>query len=226
MIDLPKWPAMVVKGEPVTKEQAMEIIVRTGNIYFSCNDKEWNMFLNYIYYDLDDMYDDHFKGIAKELNVKETDTKVYEYISKKIKELGVLDLEYLRNERVASSWIGGPHGWCNWDGKIFSNNYNIGKYPTVEEVTEEWNKIAKAFPFLDLECVLYKGETSEEENEPLMQFTVKNGEVNVGKSTLVIKPRFLTDDILLDFHKPGRERGCSEIQIIKAINHTKSVVNV
>lgn len=226
MIDLPKWPAMVVKGEPVTKEQAMEIIIRTGNIYFSSNDREWDMFLNYVYYDLDDMYDDHLKGIAKELKVEEGSTKVFEYISEKIKELGVLDIEYLKNSRVVSSWVGGPHGWCNWDGKIFSNNYNIGKYPTVEEVNEEWSLIAKTFPYLDLQCVLYQGETSEEENEPLIQFTVKDGNVTVEEPTLNIKPQFLTEDILDNFFKPGRERGCTEIELIQAINHTKSTVNV
>ena len=47
-VELPKWPALVVIGESVTKEQAMEILIRTDSLYFGCNDKEWEEELNFI----------------------------------------------------------------------------------------------------------------------------------------------------------------------------------
>ena len=40
-IALPKWSAMVVKGEDVSGEQAGEIIIRTDRFWFSTNDKEF-----------------------------------------------------------------------------------------------------------------------------------------------------------------------------------------
>jgi len=45
-IALPKWPAFVVVGKPVTKEQAMEILIRTDSLCFSSNDREFDRELN------------------------------------------------------------------------------------------------------------------------------------------------------------------------------------
>ena len=40
-IDLPKWPALVVMGNPVTREEAQEILVRTGGTWFLTNDRRF-----------------------------------------------------------------------------------------------------------------------------------------------------------------------------------------
>jgi hypothetical protein len=45
-IGLPKWTAFAVVGTPVTKEQAMEILIRTDSLCFSTNDREFEKQLN------------------------------------------------------------------------------------------------------------------------------------------------------------------------------------
>jgi hypothetical protein len=39
---LPKWPGLLVVGKPVTREQAMEIIIRTDSLWFSTNDYKFS----------------------------------------------------------------------------------------------------------------------------------------------------------------------------------------
>ena len=162
-----KWPGMIVQGENVTEEQAAEILLRTDShlptFKYGCNDRAFIAEVQKLF------------PVAKagddlswsEANAQNTET----YKS--------LDVYLLSNSRIMSSWIGGVHGWCDWDGRIGCNNYNIGKWPSVEDVAEEWAVIAEAFPFLDLRCQLFNGET---EVEPILMFTVKDGKVVVEDS--------------------------------------------
>ena len=43
-INLPQWPECRVSGDPVTKEEAAEIIIRTQDFYLSSNDKEFESY--------------------------------------------------------------------------------------------------------------------------------------------------------------------------------------
>lgn len=86
-----------------------------------------------------------------------------------------------------SCWIGGTHGWCDWDGTIFANSFNVGKWPTVEEVEKDWQAIAAAFPFLDLRSQLLNRGSSEAVDEgasPVVEFVVRNSRVEVKTSGL------------------------------------------
>ena len=213
-IGLPKWPAMVVKGEKVTEEQAAEIIVRTDGFYFSSNDHEFSRDLYQLFYGVKpyegmnihhaSLYD-YFKKDG------EIDWNELDAVDKKTRErYGIIDLEYLNNSRIVSSWTGGPHGWCNWNGYIGCNNYNIGKYPDVETVYEEWLKIAKEFDFLNLTCQLYSGEGCEEDIKPVIEFRVKDGKV---KMSIPKKPidyvNHDTEQYVTSLFSPNRERGCT-----------------
>ena len=110
-IVLPKWPAMVVVGSPVTTDQAAEILVRTFPWRYSCNDRD-------------------FERECYEVIGLERDEKfwgpVMTSLDKLTESLGLLDLQYLKTARIFSSWVGGCYGWCDWSGRIFSNNTNIG----------------------------------------------------------------------------------------------------
>lgn len=160
-VNLNKWPAMLVVGEKVTVEQAIEINFRTACSYWSSNDKDFLAFIAEVI----------GANVGNYRNVEFTD---------EIREAwGHIPLEYLSNSNIVSSYIGGPHGWCSWDGEIFSNSYNIGKWPTVREVYDDWCRIAEAFPFLNLRCQLMSGECSEERLTALVEFVVKDGAVEV-----------------------------------------------
>lgn len=210
-VNLPKWPGLIVKGKSVTKDQAKEILIRTDNFGFYCNDRKWEKTINRLIFG-------HFLGVnslneelKKEFNLNNRlevyDFKEELYIKKYRR---IQDLCYLNNHRIASSWIGGTYGWCSWDGKIECNNYNIGKWPDAIEVYNEWVIIAKEFPFLNLKCQLLNSEISEDcEKIPVIEFEIKKGKVRAYKpKKLLDQPREV--DIISIFNNPYAERGCTE----------------
>lgn len=133
-MDLTKWPRLLVAGQPVTIEQANEILLRTDYWHLTGNDLPW------------------LRTIARLAGIEydEHDLPAWGAVRAFQHRIDALDLHYLGNSRIVSSWIGGPHGWCDWDGHIGAANYNIGKWPTAEAVTDDATVIAAAFPYLDL----------------------------------------------------------------------------
>lgn len=229
-IGLPKWPALVVVGQPVTRSQAMEILIRTDPLWFSSNDNAFNRQLNEFFYDLklpSTRYGAEDKAIKLKLGLdpdaKGVWNQVYEYKENYKEAVGQLDLEYLTNEQVVSSWVGGPHGWCDWSGNIGCRNYNIGKWPSVETVFREWQRIAKAFPFLDLTCQLMNHEVDCEEYcddipGPVIEFRVKSGRVTMKVPTKVLaRPDHGDEQFSYKAFIQGGERGCTIEQFKRAV---------
>ncbi len=208
-LTLPKWPECRVKGKTVTREQAAEIIIRTQDFWFTTND---NHFASLLYSEAGIDYVDNTYPHVNFDQVRETREKY-----------GCLDLEYLINERICSSYIGGPNGWINWEGQIQQFGKNIGKWPSVETVYEEWVKIAEAFPFLELVCQLFSGEGCEEETNPVVEFVISGGKVelkNPGSPIFDgIKPNNI-DDFVRAFSNPRREQGCTVDQFCEALKIT------
>ena len=229
---LPKWPALVVKGKPVTPDQAKEIIVRTDGFYFSCNDREWEKEINDIIYGIrEGNYSEKFDAeLKKRHGLQEKDwnglfSAKDSYLSK---YKPVSDINYLNNHRIASSWIGGPHGWCSWNGRIGCSNYNIGKWPSIEEVYREWVSIAVEFPFLELKCQLMNSEAGEDENPiPVVEFEVKGGKVDMYEPKEILDyPVFGTEDIVVRFSDPNAERGCSLQTLKEAFKFVEEKIKV
>lgn len=166
--------------------------------------------------------------MQKKLNLGDTSSnysEILEYKKSKTDDLNLLDLYYLNNHQILSSWIGGPHGWCDWNGNINSSNYNIGKWPSVEDVYNEWVKIAEAFPFLDLRAQLYSGETSDHESEPLVEFTLKHGKVEMSiPSEPLDLPYFDMSSMFSRFNNRHSERGCSIETFKTALDHVRNKV--
>lgn len=159
-ITLPKWPGMIVEGDPVTPDLAAEIIIRTDSqlpdFTYAGNDPE-------LCHQLNDIFSVPHAGI-------DTD-KLWKLRDK----LHMVPVGYLCNDRIVSSWVGGPHGWVNWNGFVGSRNYNIGKWPDVDSVLKEWQAIATAFPSLKLTCWLYSKETCVPDNTAIVQFDIVSG---------------------------------------------------
>jgi hypothetical protein len=170
MTDLTKWPRLIVVGENVTPKQANEILVRTHNWgWFMTNDKEWEGMVR------------NLVGAPPERSyLGEEGKKAWEEQKAFVKKMRTLDLEYLGNQRIMSSWIGGPHGWCDWDGTIGAANYNIGKWPTVDDVAEEWCTIANAFPYLKLTAQLVPDEG--ESPMSVARFEIADGGVTTSET--------------------------------------------
>ena len=159
-ITLPKWPGMIVEGDPVTPELAAEIIIRTDSqlpdFTYAGNDPDLCQQLN-------DLFSVPYVTIDPNK------------LSKLRDKLHIIPLSYLCNDRIVSSWVGGPHGWVNWNGFVGSRNYNIGKWPDVDSVLKGWQAIATAFPSLKLTCWLYSKETCQPDNTAIVQFDIVSG---------------------------------------------------
>lgn len=163
-ISLPKWPECRVRGEDVTRDQAAAILIRTQDFYFSTNDHDFQ------------------KQLYQTLGVKIQKDYPYcswEEMESLMAEYKCLNLNYIQNRRICSAYIGGPHGWMNWGGSIYQVGVNIGKWPCVEDVYNDWCLVAEAFPFIDLKCQLFNKEGCEEGGEPLIEFQLKNGRVTL-----------------------------------------------
>jgi hypothetical protein len=227
-LDLPKWPALLVVGKPVTREQAMEIILRTDDLYFSSNDRSFNKLLNEYFYDIevtDEYYGGENKSIAKKINVEENDYKlIWDYKEQKNSEIKSLDLHYLSNSRIVSCWIGGAHGWCDWDGNIGTSNYNIGKWPSVGEVYNDWVKIAEEFPFLELTCQLQNSEAGDDDiiAVPVVEYRIKDGKVEMVNPTELIAQYKFDDEVMIKrFSDPHSERGCTIEMFKEAVDYVR-----
>lgn len=212
-IDLPKWPALVVVREKVSLDQAAEIIVRTSMYYLSCNDRDFEARVNELVFGV---YAKRY-DLAEELSIKlgVSISEAWEYQDKCIANYKHLDLGYLKNSRIMSSWVGGPHGWCDWNGNIFTNNYNIGKWPDIEAVYHEWKIIAKAFPFLSLKSQLFSGEQCEDDTRPVVQFDIKDGKVKMTIPKTVLCPP--VDMPMRNIFSNQTERGCTIEQLKNAL---------
>jgi hypothetical protein len=204
-VSLPKWPALVVHGEPVTREQAMEILIRTDLWMVSTNDREWERLV--------------LDAAGIRVNPKWGGAD-YEDVRRFREAMGVLDLEYLANCQIASCYIGGPRGWCDWNGRIGCSEYNIGKWPSVDMVAAEWATIAEAFPFLSLWSQLYSGESCQDGIVPVVEFIVERGAVRVQRpATRALTPfRDIHAEVMGAF-RPGGERGCSLETLSTALAH-------
>ena len=213
-LGLPKWPALLVTGKKVTEDQAMEILIRTSSLHFCSNDKSFEEQTHKLIYGVKASFWGTYDELEKNLGDRNL---AWKYVDDTQAQFGVLELSYLQNSRILSSWIGGPHGWCSWDGTIGCSNYNIGKYPGVDDVYNEWVLLAKTFPFLDLTCQLLSGENCEDESKPVVEYRIKEGKVK-----MKVPKKQLTDtqEVEFRFNEFGRERGCTYDKLEKALRYT------
>jgi hypothetical protein len=155
---LSKWPQMIVTGEPVTVEQAQEIIRRTDRFfaYPHSNNKQ---------------YDD----LVRSMLWLPQDALLREYWQE---TWGYIGTQYVKNDWIASSYIGGAHGWCHPNGTIAFHD-NVGTYPTRADILRDWLEIAHAFPFLVADVTLMDGGSCVEGIQPVVSMEIRKGKVTV-----------------------------------------------
>jgi hypothetical protein len=168
--DLTKWPRLLVLGDPVTPAQASQILIRTDMWTLPGRDRGWVQAVA------------RLAGIPLNRYGRIDEEAAQEFRA----AVGGLDLSYLYNDRIVSDWLGGPHGWCDWNGQIGCANYNIGKWPWVEEVHDEWTMIATEFPFLRLRAQLVRDEGAA--GIPAVEWLIRGGEAHLVESIGLLRP--------------------------------------
>lgn len=241
-VNLPKWPGLLCKGDEVTHEQANEIILRTTTFLMS-NDKEWERIVADI---MGAPPKRHHPSIhspereQKEWNAYCDEVAAWWDSLPTLKYSVVEGGDYTRpvnllnNERIMCCWIGGPKGWCDWDGTIFTNNYNIGKWPSADDIVLECVALANAFPFLNAKfevlnheagygpgSVQYTGEIKE--SKVLLRVNIRDGQVSydcVPSKPTMVDVNAISDATKL-LSKSGYERGVSISRLKKAMKELR-----
>ncbi|MDD4866188.1 MAG: hypothetical protein PHQ28_03380 [Mycobacterium sp.] len=200
MHDLTKWPRLLVVGDPVTPRQANEILLRTDAWLFATNDR---MFESVVCQLIGATGDQGRPDLAA--------------IDGFRRSISALDLHYMGNSRILTAMLGGPYGWCDWDGRVGCASYNIGKWPSVDAVTEDWQAIAAAFPYLDLSAQVV---THEGEGNVAAEWVVKEGRVETrveGPFERLTQPQEFTEAEAMRTMRVGGERGVELDRLRQAI---------
>jgi hypothetical protein len=182
-VSLPKWPQMRVWGRPVTQRQAQAIIARTDS-FWSNQGRSGN----------NDLFEN---DLCRALSIPRLDygaanadwQAMYEAWEQFQTKIGYISTEYVYNSWISCTFIGGPHGWCHPDGRIFYED-NVGKWPSAGDVMEDWVKLAEAFPFLELEAALMTGESCEDHTSVAVVFNVSKGAVTAHGANYPLFERF------------------------------------
>lgn len=195
---LPKWVRVFITGTSVTKEQAKDIIFRTDvsvpyiSEYGYGNDKQFNAYFNKVC------------GLSRFIearNKAEYDPTFDRTEQAWRDELEIITPLYVHNAWLATSYAGGPHGWCSPEGGIHFDGYRWGGWPKVPSIKEDWQMLIEAFPYLDLACTLFD---ESDPPKPLVTFSVSEGSVLVTPPALGLHeyaPTFEQKDNLSEFRK-------------------------
>ena len=168
---LPKWPQMLVTGPKLSRGVALEVIRRTDSWFvngYGCNDRDGDRRFAKMF------CMPHYRDFSEPVPGGD----YWERCERWKKAWGVIETQYVHNTWFASSFIHGPHGWCHPDGQIQFID-NVGKWPSVAAIRDDWQKLADAFPFLILTATLMDDEECVEDRKAIVSIVVADGEVRL-----------------------------------------------
>lgn len=187
-VNLPKWPQLMIVGEDVSVEQAKDIIFRTDSFltdssrFSGGNAQEFNRtYREEAGLDFSWLSEDQEQDLPLQFD--------FEVAQRVRQRIGFVHLNYIESDWASCPFVGGPHGFCSPEGKIYFQD-NVGKWPDVEDIYHDFCLIAEHFPFINLKATLYNGESCEEDSIPLVSFVVQNGNVDVVNEDFKLKERY------------------------------------
>ena len=214
-----KWPQMVVTGKRLSARRAKDIIFRTDTSLTSFSEYSWGNNHEWQSWAM--------KTLGFDL-LKDKDGKTeWDVVNEVREKLGIVRTDYVHNTWAASAFIGGPHGWCHPDGKILFTD-NIGKWPNLSKVIEDWEKLQDAFPYIDVAGTLMDKESSEDDRQPIISFLVKKGKIEFTTDHDGIHPEFEKEDpmetLIANWGSPNREQGLPDSWIVELGKKTKPLI--
>lgn len=167
------WSGFLLYGKSISKKQAAEVIIRTTPLRsLSFISEKW----------CQEVFGAFGIPIQSPEDILDPEyDPAFEEAVSKYKMLcdsqGFPKLEYFSNWQISSKL--GPHGWCDWDGDLVANSFDIGPRPFEEAILEEWSLLSSTFPFLDLKFNLMEGSISDRSSKPYYEYTIKDGSVTI-----------------------------------------------
>lgn len=200
-MDLGRWPVLLIAGRTVTPDQADEILLRT-NWGVRCPDRDWQAAAWAI------------MGITgRRITYRGVTWNPFEELESR-QLLGGIDLEYLTNHRIMSTSMDGTDGWCDWDGTVGGFYHVSSKSPSVMAITDEWQLIAAAFPYLSLRAQAIT------EDDSRLEWRVSGGRAALLDETgTPIDAETLPDNSGPEYDKPGWGTGVSLDRLEHAVQH-------
>lgn len=182
-LGLPKWPQIMIVGDNVTEEQALDIILRTDKFITGISES-----ISRRFEPLREMIQKHsgMDSIVKAANKKKKELDhegigffLQYHAQKHIRDaLGFCAMGCIHNTWAASSYLHGAYGFCSPEGKIFYCDNSRGSYPSTQSYYEDLISLAKAFPYLRFKTSMYGGEHCDDnEVKCVISFVVENGTV-------------------------------------------------
>lgn len=187
-----KWPQLLITGEQVTDQNVInEILIATDSFF-----TETSPYAGGNCHKFRKLYQEasgalYLQKLDKYLSEKDVIIKigeykcsllyyVYEEISKRV---NFLQTSYVHNIQASSCFVYGPYGWFDVNGKIQYVD-NIGKWPDVYSVYDDFVMIATRWPFIKLNATclsveVQSGLDKPNLKHPLFNIKVENGNVTV-----------------------------------------------
>ena len=185
----------VLSNQKIEESQAAEIIRRTDQVYcklYTGNNHEFNREL----YRISGIPAD-FETIKKNHSCCDMDIRwmagsdwfeQYQTWEKWKKSWGCLNLHHLCNDWISSCHLEGPSGWMSPNGEV-GGYFSTGRYPSIEEVEEDLNEIAREFPFLEFTAYMVD-EVHKNKIDVDAEWKVEKGKVTL------VREDYSVDDIM------------------------------
>lgn len=182
---LPKWCGSFATGEPVTPEQAREVVFRTDIAVVQMRKGPFSG--HFGWHDLPGYLDEYrYEAEADDLlagagppSGYDRGTARYDAREAWLREMRVLATNHVHVDWLYSASSEGPSGWVSPQGRIDHQGWDVGKWPTGETLLEDWREIAAAFPFLDLVWSVYDPLATRDRPVMLADFVVADGRVEL-----------------------------------------------
>jgi hypothetical protein len=170
----PKYIFLATKGETITKEQAAEVLVRTGAHTITYSSDEGQAILDSVL----------GRPSSEFTNLKDFNFAQYwDQMDEFYERVQAIGLHTFYHNLLAVPSYQIPESWINWDG-VIDGAFQAEKWIAEEEILSDLNNIVEAFPYLNFEVqVFFLNEEMDLVHNVEQQFAVKNGETTIVEPT-------------------------------------------
>lgn len=168
---LPKWAQAYTTGLQVTRDTALEIIRRT-DIFFEgcgCSSQEWSERVQHELRMPPSLVGGHYPDLRDRVWTSER-RQAWR------KAWGHIETRFVDNEWICSTFKYGPRGWMHPTGSVGYID-DIGPDASPMDLLSDWSRIAREFPFLEIDVSIMSGSVKDDDTVPLLGIKVRGDKV-------------------------------------------------